>query len=476
MDPGIHEARAGVGLTAPVPAERRLIWERVEIPSAGVKGYRPPRLLERIFDHPARSKLIAGGVRAGKSLASAVELACWTPHASLIWLAADTYDLTRQEFEYAAEALVSLGFTERSLISLPRQRYMPCVLETYWGCRVESRSLRDIETFVARAPDLVVVCEPGQADRLTVEKAHERLSTRRGLLWMAGTFEQMGEKGQWMEDLWRRWSRWPNPDGGKSFSLPTWANVWAYPGGRADPELLRLRASYPSEREWLLRVAGVPVPAVSLVLGSYWDRARHVDERVRYLPVWEGSILPVELAVDPGYSGGSHYAVLAIQRAGEEIRVVDEVAVSSMVHEEVIEICRKREWWERVSGGVIDPYAGSSHIYGARSPAEVWMSAAGKTLRPAPRASVEDLVNQVATALRNPATGRPALKVSPRARRLIWEMEHWRRARLPGGQGYGPPSRNNCDAVKALGYWLLDLQVRLSGGLPRVEEREFRFV
>ena len=467
----VAEARASVGRTSPLPAERRVVWSRLVIPSAGVDGYEPHPYLARIFDHPARMKLIAGGIRAGKSLASAVEAICWAPHSDLIWIAADTYDLTRQEFEYIAEGLISLAWTESALVSMPRQRYMPCALDTYWGCRIESRSLRDVESFVARAPDLIVFCEPGQASGLAVEKAIERLSTRRGHLWMAGTFEQLSEQGQWMEDLWRRWSRWPNPEEGKSFTLPTWLNTHSFPGGKRDPEIQRLRSTYGTERDYLLRLAGVPVPASSLVVGQHWDPRRHIREDACFVPAWGGAPLPVELAIDPGYSGGSHYAVLAFQYRENVHCLIDEVIAQTLVHEEVIAMCRQRPWWTHVIGGVIDPYAGGSHVYGAQSPLDIWSRETGMRFRLAPRVEVEDLVNRLASTLDS-----GSIAVHPNVRRFVWEMTHWRRRRLPGSAGYGPPSKHNCDALKAAGYYLLDSHIRRAlGYTEEIKTEEFVF-
>jgi hypothetical protein len=467
----IWEQRAELGLSTPTLEEKQMVWSRLSIPQAGIYaengGYIPHRLMARAHGHPARSILIAGGVRAGKSLGAAGEAIPWSPHSDLIWLASDSYDGCRQEFEYIVEGLGSMGWTNESLISMPKARYQPCSVETLWGCRVETRSLQDVATFASRAPDLVLICEPGRAPVETLPRARERLSTKRGRLWMAGTFEEVKEA--WMEDIWWRWMHWPNPESGKSYSFPTWLNTYTYPKGKHDPELALMRNSFETFQRFLLRCAGVPVPAASQVVGDNWRPNVHIVPGLSFQETSrDGNIWPVELAVDPGYSGGSHYAVEAIQRVGDDHDlVVDEVAVQSLVHEEVIQLCRQRPWWKNVVGGVMDPYAGAAHIYGAVSPADVWWKVAKVRLRLPPRWSVEDIVGRLCGRLRDPDTGRTHIQVSDKCTRLIWEMTHWKRRRTTSGT-YGEPSKNNCDATKALAYHASERYNRQEMGLQDI--------
>lgn len=437
-------------------------------------GYQPNRIIRQAHFHPARALLIAGGVRGGKSLSTAMEVLPWTFHSRLIWLAAETYDLSRQEFEYILEALLSLDLTSAGHFSMPRMRYSPCLVDTVFGCRIETRSLTDIETFASKAPDLVAICEPGQAPAATLAKSRERLSTRRGRLWMAGTFEDIKES--WMEDVWRRWVRWPNPESGKSYAVPTWLNKVSFPGGRLDPEMIALRNSYPTTNEFLLRCAGVPVAGSAMVIGDYWQHRKHVVPALEYRPVHQGAPLPVELTIDPGYSGGSHYVVLAIQHLGATKLIIDEIAVQSKVHEAVIEICKSKPWWRNVIGGTIDPYAGGNHIYGALSPQESWERLAGVRLRLPPRLGVEEYVSNLCAELRDPQSQQSRIAISSRCSRLIWEMTHWRKKKSQGGD-YSQPSATNCDAVKALGYYLADRSfTRLAGGRAEVKESNFSFM
>ena len=60
------------------------------------------------------------------------------------------------------------------------------------------------------------------------------------------------------------------------------------------------------------------------------------------------------------------------------------------------------------------------------------------------------MVERLANHLIGP-DGKPHLFVSPKCERFIWEMNHWRKKK-----GTNEPSRDNCDAIKAVAYWLAD--------------------
>jgi hypothetical protein len=239
--------------------------------------------------------------------------------------------------------------------------------------------------------------------------------------------------------------------------------------------MIALKNSYPSLNEFLLRCAGVPVAASALVIGHYWDPRKNINPHMEFRPVHNGAPMPVEIAIDPGYSGGSHYIVLAIQHIGASKIIIDEIAVQSKVHESVVDICKSKSWWKNVVGGTIDPFAGGSHIYGALSPQEVWERTAGIRLRLPPRLSVEDYISNLCSELRDPTNSSTHILASDRCKRLAWEMLHWRKKKSQGST-FGDPTKHNCDAVKALAYYLADRSfTRISGGasIPKVSSYNF---
>jgi hypothetical protein len=435
----------------------------MSIPQAGILassgGYQPFRVVDRAHQHGALTIVLTGGVRSSKSISTGAEVVSWFPHSDLLWLAGDTYDLSRQEFEYAMEAMLSLGWTKRHLITLPRSKYLPCVMESIWGTILETRSLKDVNTFVARAPDFIGLCEPGLADPGSVQKARERLSTRAGRLWAAGTFEEA--KFNWLETYWRKGIRWPNPESIKSFTAPTWLNRTSFPLGKHDPGIQLLRNSARDMDEFLLRCGGVPVTHKSEVIGDTWNPGVHLGE-VKFTRRNERQQqIPVELAVDPGFRG-SNYSVLAIQREAcpvdecksERLRVIDEISVTNMVYQKVIEEARYREWWPNASAGVCDPRAGKSFIFGAPSTQMVWLQEGNIRLRLPPAISVEELVGVLRDCLMDPVSHHAHIIVDRRCERLIWEMTNWRKKKT--AEGYGHPSEKNCDSVKALAYYCTD--------------------
>lgn len=455
--PSIAKQRALLGLSTPSALERALVWSQVRIPQANLSpdmgGYQPHRIVSRLHNGPWRYIAEGGGLRGGKSLGAALEGVPWLPHSDLIWLAAETYDLARQEFEYMTEAVTSLDWM--GSITMPKNKYQPCAFDTPWGTRVETRSLHDLgaggqgASLVARAPDLIILCEPGFAPLEALMQSKERLTTRRGRLWMAGTFERANT---WFIDTWRRWVRWPNTEMGKSMAVPSWLNTYSFPGGKFDPEILAIKAGYASLREFLVRWGGVPMASEALVMGAYWDEKKHIASDAVFQPLdRELMKRPVELAIDPGFSGKSVYAVLALQRMGNQVIVVDEVAAQTLVHEEVIDVCRTKPWWPQVVSGVIDPYAGVNHVYGGASPIDIWWRHGKIPLQPGPRLEVEEALSRLQYLMRDPSNGASHLRVNPIAERLKWEMTHWRR--ITTREGLGKPSDANCDAIKALAYW-----------------------
>jgi len=403
--------------------------------------------------------MVAGGIRGSKSVSAAMEAVVWTPHSELVWLGADSYDLTRIEFEYTAEALLSLDWTTPGLVNMPDNRYQPCSLRTRWGTLVETRTLHDVNTFVARAPDFIAICEPGLAQEASLTRARERLSTRRGRLYLPGTFEEV--RYQWMEDYWRRWVRWPNEDNAKSFTVPSWVNRVIFPLGKYDPEIAALRRACRDLNEFLRRVVGVPSQIPDIIMSDSYKVQHHVGNVEWVRKDSYGNILPVQVAIDPGHSSG-HYVVLTIQIIDGVIRVVDEIDAIGETHGTVIQTATFRDWMPFVLGGTIDPYAADSEIFGAVSPKAEWWQQAKVNLTLAPRLHVEELIKLIKSFLRDPATGKPRLVISPRCTRLLWEMEHWRRKKSTDGQGI--PGKNNCDAIKALGYFLTEHLHRVAAG------------
>jgi len=268
---------------------------------------------------------------------------------------------------------------------------------------------------------------------------------------MAGTFEK---SNTWFVETWKAWKKWPNVHMGKSLAVPSWLNLASFPGGKHDPEIEAIKHNYATLKEFLVRWGGIPLTSELLVMGDYWDERKHVSDTAEFQQYDKNGLKsPVYLAIDPGYSGQSVYAVEALQQVNKDNWIViDEVIGSTLVHEEVINLCRQKPWWGNVAGGIIDPYAGVNHIYASFSPQEIWWRQGKVPVSPSPRHSVEDIVSRLHFVMRDPLNGRTHVTINPECKRLIWEMTHWRRKNTR--EGLGSPSDANCDAVKAIAYFM----------------------
>ena len=449
-----------------IPDYRRKlkVWGRV--------GYEPTEEQGAIHRCRARHMLIAGGERAGKSYCVAKEVLARVPYCELVWLVGPDYEQARPEFEYLLEDLVTLGAIRdlRNDVSRPRTGAWWMRLKS--GQEIHTRTSAVVERLAGRAPDGLVMCEAAQQSYLTYLKALGRLSQSRGWLIMVGTFE--GSLG-WYPDLWRRWQG-DNAEGGRSFSLPTWSNRHRFPGGREDEEIKLLERTYPPDL-FQERFGAVPCKPYGIVFPEF-DFSTHVQR----LEVSDK--LPVELAIDPGYAGA--YAVLAIQHAGPYVHVIDEIYERGKVAQEIIAMCKQRDWWKLVpkvgsgsTGGVID-VAGTQH-HGLPSHVEVWAQEAGVALRYNP-VSIQDGILALKVLLKDPGTGDPRIffnshlrsdrSASGAANGVLAEFGLYRYRDWKEGQPErDTPIDANNHALKALGYWAYDRFGPVGGRAPVGEQK-----
>lgn len=377
-----------------------------------------------------------------------MEALAWIPFSQLIWLVAVDYERTRQEFVYLSEAAVSTGLASKNGVSLPLSRYQPGVMRCINDCLVETVSLSAgaEKVLTAKPPDLVVVCEPGLIEGLyhtnqenragqdILQLIEGRLIERRGRGWFSGTSDNASE------DWFQLWSRWAGE--GNAFLIPTWENVVRFPKGQDETRLKKYLAEY-GEEMYMAHFGGVPSSPSGLVLHGYYNPAQLVNAGIGY-----DSSKTVEIAIDPNYSMGNRYSVLAIQEEWPFIDVVDEVAVEGKTHDEVRALCMARPWWSNVIGGVIDPFAGDAHPFGSYAPVHYWRPV---PLRTQHRPRVATTVQALKEAMMSSESGTQRLRISSSCKRLLWEMVHWKQeGRM------GVPGKKNCDALKALGYYLVD--------------------
>jgi hypothetical protein len=371
-----------------------------------------------------------------------------TDEPGLYWLVAADYERTRAEFEYLVQDFASLG-----ILASVTKRVDPGNIILADGTRIETKSAKDPRTLAMKAPDGIIGCEASQLDLDSFHRLRGRVAPKRGWLFLAGTFE--GSLG-WYPQLFLAWNNNAYPDE-QSFSLPSYSNIHLYPEGKADPEIMRLRAQS-SDEFFMERIEGIPAPPYGLVFGEF--RADlHIDPEASWV---KGE--PVYLWIDPGYAGA--YAVEVVQEINGQICVVDEVFEQGLITTEVIEIAQSRPWWKDVQGGVID-IAGYQH-QAMSAPAEIWMEKTGIYLS-AQKIRINDGTERLKGFLRpNPLNGASKIVFNPKCRGLLSEFGaepspidgqtrayRWKVDRDGNIVGGSPEDKNN-HAIKAVIYGLVD--------------------
>ena len=310
--------------------------------------------------------MLSGGERSGKSFVTAVDFISRMMWGKLFWIVGPDYDLPRREFGYIKDFLYQLGaISSKKDVSEPREGRQTLVTKA--GQTVTTRTAADLKKLAADPVDGIIVTEASQCDFGVVFKALGRVSEPRGFVVLEGTFER-SEK--WYAELYEEFKEPPgsmNPMAGQSFTLPTWSNSFIFPGGRNDPEIVRLESAY-SKIPGLFneRVAAIPSSPVGVIFKQF-RLTRHISKDVGFRPT-----LPVYLGIDPADGGPSAYAILACQffprpeaqRAadfGEPepdpnvwCNVIDAIYVPFATVEDVLPMCAARPWWPNVAGGAID--------------------------------------------------------------------------------------------------------------------------
>lgn len=370
-----------------------------------------------------------------------------TDGRGLYWLVGAAYSETAREFEYIVEMTEAVGFKPKA-----SKRVDPGTIVLGDGTRIETKSGSDPRRLSRDAPNGIIGCEASQLDLQTFERIMGRAAPKRGWVFLSGTFEK--DTTGWYQQLWKAWNS--GYQDRQSFSIPSWTNEALYPGGRQDPEILRLERES-SDDFFMERIEGVPVPPQGLVFGEFRPDL-HVKD-VRF-----DADEPVYIWIDPGYAGA--YAVEAVQVVGEELRVFDEVYETGLTTEDIILVCQKRYWWQNVEFGAIDIAARQHQAMPA--PVEVWLSRTGLYLV-TNKVGINDGIERMKVMLKpDPITGVPRIVISPNCRGLLSELgAHvspitsqmapyvWKTDRSGNVVGTVPEDKNN-HAVKSLIYGMWD--------------------
>ena len=403
-----------------------------------------------ILESRKRFILVAGGEQAGKSMVASKYLVSRfleTDEPGLYWLVAADYERTKAEFEYLIQDFATLG-----ILAEASKRVDPGRIVLADGTRIETKSAKDPRTLAMRAPNGIIGCEASQLDLDSFHRMRGRCAPKRGWLFLAGTFE--GSLG-WYPQLFQTWQH-PTEDE-QSFSLPSYSNNHLYPGGKSDPEILRLK-SMASDDFFMERIEGIPSPPQGLVFGEF-----RADLHITPDAEWSVGD-PVQLWIDPGYAGA--YAVEVVQEINGQVNVIDEIYEQGLITSEIIQIAQSRPWWKDVVGGVID-IAGYQH-QAMSAPAEIWLQETGVYLA-AQKIRINEGSERLKSFLKpDPISNAPKIVFNPTCKGILSEFGaipspmdgqthayRWRMDRDGNIVGDTPEDKNN-HGVKAVVYGLVD--------------------
>jgi len=441
-------------------------------------GYYPFAKQWEIHQDTHRGLMIVGGERASKSWVAAHEAAFrifteW--RAALLsgdrmpeyWLIGNSYTLTKPEFEYLGMIFDKLGLVDfQSKVVDPGKMFIGLKNSKEFKGRdcakIYTKSAEDPRTLAGYAPHGEIGCEFSQVDNETFLRSDGRLSEKRGWMVMSGSFE--GSVG-WWADASKRWQS-ENIEGYKAYKFPSWENPIIYPGGRNDPEILRLESSMPKER-FMERHGAEPCTPVGTVMEGYFSNSIHVSIDKTYFD----HDSEVFIAIDPGFAHAC--AIEAIQIREGKVLVIDEIYEMGLVTEDMITLFQKKDWAKNVKTGAIDQ-AGFQHRPEGSPVAEVWDKLTKISLNSNPYNTrdfkLKDGVDVLKTYMKvNPVTNEPGIYVNPQCKGVLSEWggcvnpitkrpDVWKyHVDIKTGIVRGDePRKVHDDASKALMYWIVE--------------------
>jgi hypothetical protein len=419
-------------------------------------GFEPYPEQRDILASDARFIGVTGGEQGGKSYVAAKYLISRLPEASdkgdVYWLVASDYNSNRREFDYLVQDLATLGYLHTA-----SKRVDPGEIVLSTGAVIRTKSATDPRSLAMEAPVGILLNEAARVDQETYWRCRGRTAPKRGWLFMSGTLE--GSLG-WYPGLMESW-RFGTAEDERSFKLPSWTNLSLYPGGRQDPEILRIERDAPDEY-FLERMAGEPVPPKGAVFANYFRPHIHIKQGLEYDPAF-----PVTFWIDPGYKRGAH-ALEVIQIIDGVVCVVDEI-YEQRGTEDMIDLAMQKPWWkpDMIRPGVIDVYAYQHHAMDV-TPAEMWQKKAGLYFH-SNKVRINDGIDKFKSFLKpNPITGDPKIFFAPHCRGVLSELgacpnpfDHqtriykWDITRDGSTVGQTPKDEYN-HAIKAITYGLVD--------------------
>jgi len=394
--------------------------------------------------------LIKGGWRSGKSTLATAYLMTRFWEGERYAIVGVDYELCKEEFVYIREWAEKLN-----ILTYCRERERDqCILELSRGsglppARIETKSAKYPRRIAAVPYDGMILCEAAQMDSEILEIAQGRTAQTDGWIILAGTLELSTD---WYANKAEEYEIPDNADRGVAYSLPSWVNLSAFPGGKDNPKLLARELSLGHDR-FMERYGGETIRPHDLVIKEF----RPNIHTGRY-PVRDG--YPIEVWVDPGYYP-SCYAVEFRQIIDDDVYIVDEIFQQRLVTSQICKMVMDKPYFHRIEGGVID-IAGTRHAGAALPAAKEWLQLTKIKLR-AKKIPIEDGIDRLRSfLLPDPIHGKPRLHIDKKCRGIISECGGCKSPYEEEGHGSwrykstGKPDEKNCDGLKAVIYGIAD--------------------
>jgi hypothetical protein len=397
-----------------------------------------------------RVTILAGGEGSAKSTlaaAFAFVLSIVDYRNPLIWIVGADFEDARREANLFIHFADEMGILDRGHSSISSHEDQQVVVKTTLGTTMKTISGYDPLKIGREEPDIILGCEVSRWLLEIWERIYGRLARKAGQTppskaFLSGSFETG------IGPFFEYWTlgQADNELDVKSFSLPSWANPVAFPGGMNNPAILQLQASMPAER-FLARHVGRPAPPRDAVFPEFKMRLHIQDVQIN-------PAFPVHIFIDPA----THvYAVEFVQFVYDEVHVIDEVYLADPSHEQVIVAAMTKPSWRQVRDGVMDIASKQNHA-GMGDPLRAWMRDTGLPLH-TQYCKLDQTIERLRSVLQiNAVSQRPRLRISPKCKGLISELGGGPSPIEYGGMWrnkQGRPDVKCNDACKALGYGLI---------------------
>ena len=330
-------------------------------------GFEPNPAQVDILACPNKRVMVGGAIQGGKSQGAQPKLDLEYPKDFVrhppfrrqvreYWLASNTLEDSEEEW-----AAIKQSFEERDLIIDTDRDPPSIVLGDGFRTRIRCKFTKGKQRIARVSPLGIIICEAGNVDDSAWEELWGRTTGYDAWMYITGSWEQ--HKHPWLLQKFLDWQVEGNEDDGRSFSLPTYANLKLFPEGKQDPKIQRMIKDKEDDPWVLERIEGKPAPA----RGRVYPQVRadfHLIREYEYRPD-----LPVHLWHDPGHWTN---ACLVMQHHSRCLWFFDSLWLQETTTEQLIRRARQRDWWKNENKIlIVDPQYATQH-HGTRSIEELW--------------------------------------------------------------------------------------------------------